>query len=392
MDELGGNAGELIRQGAALEQVKTEYHTAVRVQVKRDLNEINEAIKTEAELAGSSFYYSWPVQKKLSDGKYITIYIEGPSVGLTRSAARNFKNCAVEVSLAETDSTYIFRGRFIDVESGVTVTRLFRQSKEKNIGSKYEKDRAEDMIFQIGQSKALRNVIREGIPKWIIDNAMEAAINAVNKGITEENVKEKREIAFAYFETKGIPKKRVLDFLRKDEGYVKRNDILFLGGLKSRIEDGEPAESVFFVETVEEKTENKINKLKENLNAAKGKAAPPTTAAPAATPAPAPETPVGKGAKETEKACRNCGILGYRGFKKSGENWLCSKCSGLAYPVAAKAELKPAGNPSFCGGCGEVFEKTYQPPIIEKDGQPIYACALCITKSIKNIAGDRQEF
>ncbi len=156
-------------------QSKTQYHTAVRVQQPRDLDKVVAAVLREAEFAGDAFYYSFPMGGQK---------VEGPSVGLALAVAREWTNCAVPVDYQETAGEWIFTAHFVDLERGFTVSRVYRQKKGVGRFKKLDTERAEDMTFQAAQSRAIRNVVLAGVPRWLTDQAKERAKAAVLKGIT----------------------------------------------------------------------------------------------------------------------------------------------------------------------------------------------------------------
>ena len=152
---------------AGLMQVKTAYSTAVQVIKPRDINQILARCETEAAIAGDSFYYSWSQSGKI---------IEGNTVGAALMMVRNWGNCAVDVKVMETQNGYIFYGAFIDLETGFNLVRPFKMSKQipKNKQGRdiYTGDRGKDIIFQIGASKAIRNVALNAIPKYVSDKVL----------------------------------------------------------------------------------------------------------------------------------------------------------------------------------------------------------------------------
>lgn len=161
------SAGALIAQGATMVQTRTGYTTAVQVQKKRDLKEVTEKVLQEAALAGEACYYGWGAGKDR---------IEGPSIELAMIVARNFGNCAVITrDPIETQSAYILSTDVIDLETGFTYCRPFRQSKRWTVHGKMDDIRKEDVRFQIGVSKSQRNSVLRMMPGWLISKAMDKA-------------------------------------------------------------------------------------------------------------------------------------------------------------------------------------------------------------------------
>jgi hypothetical protein len=166
-------------QGApAITQTRTAYQTAITVHKARNLADVEAKIMEEASRAGEAFIYAWRVgtkdpKKDEGDGKTT---IEGVSIDGAMILARNWGNCVVPVRIEQESQThFVLAAEFIDLETGFTVPRLYRQRKRTGNEGRMDADRAEDMTFQIGQSKAQRNVIVKAIPQWIQDKAVEVA-------------------------------------------------------------------------------------------------------------------------------------------------------------------------------------------------------------------------
>lgn len=136
---------------------------------ERDELKVIEKLVRLAAAAGDDWFYRFPVNRNVKDpetGKWTKVreYIEGPSIKCANNVARIYGNCLVDCRLGqETTDAWIFYALFADRETGFTMVRAFKQRKRQNIGMGDE-GRAEDIVFQIGQSKAIRN---------IIDNALE---------------------------------------------------------------------------------------------------------------------------------------------------------------------------------------------------------------------------
>lgn len=161
--------------GPALDEAMANIITAQRVAVKRDIRSILTNIKSLAAGAGQQFYYSWSVNDRANNRQSL---VEGLGIKGAMAVATCYGNCRVDAVIAqETQSHVTFAARFVDFETGFTLTRLFQQRKNQNTGMK-DKDRAADLVFQIGQSKAIRNVIIQALPTYC-EEAKEAAKSAL---------------------------------------------------------------------------------------------------------------------------------------------------------------------------------------------------------------------
>lgn len=259
---------------------QTQFHTAVAVQRPRNLDKVVAAVLREAEFAGDAFYYSFPMGGKK---------IEGPSIGLAMAVAREWSNCAVPVEYYETLTEWVFNAHFVDLERGFTVSRVFRKKKGKGVFKKLEDDRAEDMTFQAAQSRAIRNVVLAGVPRWLTDQAKERAKDAVLKGINNEGLAVATEKALKFLAGYAITEDRVISVLGKPKHEWASEDIANLRGMASQLKDGQAtAEQLFPLVELKPEPPPEASKGKRGRAAkaeAKGSPSPPASLLPrAATP------------------------------------------------------------------------------------------------------------
>ena len=169
-------AGDAIAQGKTIQAVQTPFTTAVSVQIPRDLLKVRERCLQEARMAGESIFYGWGSGKNR---------VEGPSVDCAMIILRNFGNCAAfpQRTVVETPTAYIYSAAFVDIEHGTTLVREFKQSKRSKVDGKMDEERKGDIRFQIGASKALRNVILQATPSYIADQMLDEAKKNVRESI-----------------------------------------------------------------------------------------------------------------------------------------------------------------------------------------------------------------
>jgi len=226
---------ELMRvQG--LVQTKTRYQTAVQVIKKRSLPDIISRVESEAALAGEDFYYSYP-----QGGKYI----EGVGINGALILARNWGNNSVEVRPFDIGDKYILIGDFVDFETGFNLSRPFLLKKKilktKNGKAIYDKERNDEIVFQIGTSKAMRNVILNAIPNYVIEAGIKKAKEGYRKKL-EEYVKKNgldkaREMTIKRAERLNVPIERVeLNFGKTKTWDIDK--ILLISGALKGIEEG----------------------------------------------------------------------------------------------------------------------------------------------------------
>lgn len=239
---VSSTAGDLISEGKTIQQIKTQYHTAVAVQIERDLVAVEKACIMEASLAGASCFYGWGVGNNR---------VEGPSIECAMIALRNWGNAALEMQeIHETRQAYIMAASFIDLETGVTYTRQFRQSKDSTIYGKMDDERKADVRFQIGQSKAQRNVILRALPVWLIDKMIEKAKEGVRdkieKYVQKHGVEKARSIALDALKKFGAIQGRVEAKLgKKYEAWDTEILVMLQGDIKALSDGAESADSLY---------------------------------------------------------------------------------------------------------------------------------------------------
>lgn len=165
--------------------VRTEYVTARHVPKERDVKAIMKAAIDISEMSGELFFYRWETSSTdKSTGKTKKGFVIGHSVKLTNEAVRLFGNCVIDQRpVVETAGAWIFTTAFVDLETGFQRSRQFRMDKQWPVYGRMDRFRKDDIRFQIGQSKADRNVVLNSLPQIILERMLETAINSVREQI-----------------------------------------------------------------------------------------------------------------------------------------------------------------------------------------------------------------
>lgn len=254
LPSLTGGEGVVV-SGQTLQKIQTQFATAVAIQRPRRRLEVIKACEEEATIAGDEFYYSWTVKSK--EGPKL---VEGLSVQAALAAARNWGNCAVPCSVEENLNTYVFTATFVDLETGFNLQRAFRQKKSLNIGTKYD-ERAEDIVFQIGQSKAIRNVILNALPSWLTTKMLAKAKENVIEKINKMGIAVAREKTVAFFAKYDITPDRIESKLggKKYAAWDAEDLALLQGAMQTLLTGQESADSLF---PVHQETASKAKDVK----------------------------------------------------------------------------------------------------------------------------------
>ena len=147
--------------------------------------------------------------------------------------------------MEERSDHYVFTASFVDFETGFNLQRVFKQRKEQNIGMK-DTARAEDITFQIGQSKALRNVVLGAMPTWLTKKMLDKAKEQVIDKITKMGLPVAQKKALEFFEKHGITVDRVEKKMAKNHNHWTAEDLTIIQGAMGSLVNGqESAESLF---------------------------------------------------------------------------------------------------------------------------------------------------
>ena len=204
-----------IPAGTSLIQAQGREITARKVAVPRNMRKIMTELSQYCAQFGDTYVYSWQVNDRRNNRK---VTIEGGTIKLANDLVNLWGNCAVDCDIIETKTHWIFKAWFIDYERGVSRSRLFQQRKSQTAGMK-DADRQADMIFQSGQSKAIRNVVLNGVPSLANFALEESKRGLVDKLQDKENRQKAVEFIDRVMEENGIVDQQVeavLGRVRKD--------------------------------------------------------------------------------------------------------------------------------------------------------------------------------
>jgi hypothetical protein len=164
---------------------------AQQVAVYRDEQRILQKLAALGAAAGDDWFYRFPVNKKVKNeqtGKdeWVKDWIEGASIKLANDVARIYGNCEVDTRVIDLGSNWLIYARFTDFETGYALTRPFQQNKGASKMGK-DTDRKLDIAFQIGVSKAIRNVVVNALQTYsdfAFDAARNSLVEKIGKNLT----------------------------------------------------------------------------------------------------------------------------------------------------------------------------------------------------------------
>lgn len=150
---------------------------------QRDEANVRTKLRALAAWAGEDWFYRFPV-KNNKTGQ--TDYIQGPSIKLANNVAREFGNCVIEIREVDVGDAWTFYARFSDIETGFSMERSYHQRKGQQGMRVRDADRALDIAYSIGQSKAIRNVITNALGiycDFAFEEAQNSLVNKIGKNL-----------------------------------------------------------------------------------------------------------------------------------------------------------------------------------------------------------------
>lgn len=180
--------------GEGMQRIDMPFMTAMRVQVARDIEEVERGALAEARLMGKDFFYNWDIRSRDDDdGKK---EVEGMTIDGAMMLFRYWGNSVCQPELvADTDDHYLMRATFIDLQTGSNFARLYKKTRTAAPGGYAKKadgrQRWADMQFSDAQSRAMRNAISDAVPRWLIRKCVAAARAAAAEGLNPNKERQK---------------------------------------------------------------------------------------------------------------------------------------------------------------------------------------------------------
>lgn len=175
---------QAIEDGGAITRVQTQYTTAMKVQNPRQLRVCAENALVCAAQLGEQAFYRWRVKDKKSPSGYKIV--QGATVKMANDLFKMWGNCVLDTKVEKISAAeFVVYATMIDLETGATMTRPFLLKQKRQLGANYEADRAQEIAFQIGISKATRNVVLNMVPGWIVTKCIEEAQKGLRKRIED---------------------------------------------------------------------------------------------------------------------------------------------------------------------------------------------------------------
>ncbi|MBW2672378.1 MAG: hypothetical protein JRD89_03030 [Deltaproteobacteria bacterium] len=141
-------------------------------QTGRDYSAVERRATAEAAVMGGKFFYRWSLphnQRGQTAGCGVTV--NGASMLLRQWGSAE---CDAELH-GEGLGFWLFEATFVDLTTGLTVSRLYRKS-HKGAPGRHTGNRWRSLQLNDGKSRAFRNTICAALPQRLIHQCIEAAV------------------------------------------------------------------------------------------------------------------------------------------------------------------------------------------------------------------------
>jgi hypothetical protein len=171
----------------------------------------------------------------------------------------------------ETAEGWYFTHHFVDLETNTSKTRQYFQSKREDVGGRIDPIRANQIRFNKGQSKAIRNVIINAMPRTVVLQALQAAKKGVfakmEAFIKSKGIAAAQAYTLNQLKGVGVDEAAILAKAGKDKlGDLNLDDLVLLAADYKAIENGDAHASELF-ELKEAKAAAPANDPKSKLKA-----------------------------------------------------------------------------------------------------------------------------
>jgi hypothetical protein len=294
---------------------------AQQVAVHRDEKRVLQKLAALGAAAGDDWFYRFPVKSKNGSKSFI----EGPSIKLANDVARIYGNCEVDTRVIDLGASWLIYARFTDFESGYALTRPFQQDKGASRLGGDDVARKLDIAFQIGVSKAIRNVVTNALQTFA-DFAFDAAKNSLVEKIGKDIQKWRTEIV-TRLKDRGVDQQRVEFVLGRAAADWTAPDIAKIIAMMKAIADG--------MATIDETFPPKDKQVAEDIDTETGEVTEKNTNSTASTATGASEAGAGTAGQADSNSATGSGSDKARPAETS------TQTDGGAPPSDAKGQAVP---------------------------------------------------
>lgn len=232
-----------VPMASGMVQSRTPYVSAMQVLKPRNMEAVEKSILRQAAIVGVKAMYGWGAGK----GR-----VEGVSIRMAMIIFNSFGNMTVVAEpVQETPDAWIFTHYIVDLETGSSAPRQWRESKRSVVDGNMDKERKDAIRFNRGQSKNIRNVIVNRTPHWLIQKVLEEAKRGARdllaKYIEKNGIAAAQSYAMDQFKRHGVTEAQILEKMGKAElKGLDIEDLVLLSADLHAIDSGEEHASTLF--------------------------------------------------------------------------------------------------------------------------------------------------
>jgi hypothetical protein len=231
------------QQNGHMVQTRTPFHAAIQVQKPRDLAAFQRHVLAGAEALGREAFFAWGSGKQ---------HVEGATIHLANLMLTQYGNAIVHADpIQETAEGWYYTHHFVDLETMTSKTRQFFQSKREDVGMRVDPIRANQIRFNKGQSKAIRNCIIHAMPRALVLQALQAAKKGVSakmdRFIKEKGLAAAQQYTVGQLKTVGVDEAAILQRTGQERiADLGLDDLVMLAADYKAIDNGDVNASELF--------------------------------------------------------------------------------------------------------------------------------------------------
>jgi hypothetical protein len=238
----GSAVGELIHPDAIAGDNPAQHAAAIAtvkmllgapVNRLRDESEVKRKIRQHALAGGKELFYRWEVKNKRT-GKTSTVM--GPTIECAQIIARAAGNCGYITTCTLLPDAFLITAYFVDREEGMVHARQFRQRSNQMAAMGDDAERQIDITFQIGQSKAIRNVITRALPEFA-EYAVQEAERQLIETVKKDPAKTRARI-MENLKDLGVNANRVIAWLGRGMDRWDAKDLVRISAVLVAVREG----------------------------------------------------------------------------------------------------------------------------------------------------------
>lgn len=213
----------------------------------RDDEAARRRLSVQAPAMTEEWGYQWPVKNKKTNR---TELVAGPSIKCANAVILATDNIDVRVNVVETDDAWVFTVGILDLERNSNSVRAYRQRRDQVVMA--DQGRNDDILFALGQSKAIRNAAvnyLQELVNFAYDESRKSLLATIyedegfdpkppHKKLNKSPPRKFRTRIFERLEALNVPLERVAQWVGRGERAWTVEDLAKITGVLTAVVDG----------------------------------------------------------------------------------------------------------------------------------------------------------